>query len=140
MTAQAGYSNNFTVNNYTFGLNFNYLKSKANGIGDVDSDRFALTLTFPLGRNWGNNLTTSLVHDKTRGNSEQIRFNGVAGEDYRLSYGLYAENFEKQGTLSGGSVQYRSSSAIFDGSVSSGESSTQLSASVSGGIVLHAGD
>ncbi len=139
VTAQAGYSNNFTVNNYTFGLNFNYLKSKANGIGDVDSDRFALTLTFPLGRNWGNNLTTSLVHDKTRGNSEQIRFNGVAGEDYRLSYGLYAENFEKQGTLSGGSVQYRSSSAIFDGSVSSGEGSTQLSASVSGGIVLHAG-
>ena len=142
LTAQLGYSKTFTVNNYSFGMNFNYIKSRFEGFLNEENDRFSLTFTFPLERNRGNsNVMASFAHDRQRGNSEQLRYNGVTGDDNRLGYGLYAEKQESQGSRAGGNFQYRASAATFDGSLSSGTRSnnTQISAAVSGGVVFHSG-
>lgn len=136
---QAGYSNNFVIKNIKFGFNLNYLRYKSNSLGNAESDRLALMLTFPLDGAYTNNLTTTFSHDRHRGNSEQVRFSGSLGDNNQLNYGLYADNMQGQELVSGGNMQYRTSAAIYDGSVSSSSRSSQLSGSFSGGVVFHSG-
>lgn len=139
LTGQLGFARSFRINNYSFSFSVNYTKDRILNSPISDSDRLAISFNFPLGTEKPSTLSTSLIHDKQQGGSQQVRYSGVAGEDYRLSYGLSATHQAKQGEDAGMNVQYKARATTLEATASRSSGNTQYSASISGGVVIHSG-
>ena len=104
-------------------------------------NQFFLNASLPLGDGaHAPNLSVNLSHSDELGSQEQAMLNGAAGQWNQFTYGATASRSDAGG---GAAVSvnagYRSSYAVFNGSVGKGDGYSQQSVSASGALVAHRG-
>ncbi|HET6431365.1 fimbria/pilus outer membrane usher protein [Dyella sp.] len=139
---QIGYNNSLGR------MNYNLSASRERDPFGRSDNRFALSLTLPLGHTEHMPvLTGSLAHDTAGGMQEQATLSGTAGADGRFNYGLTAthDSTELAGTTgaSGSTASvdagYRGSHVQVNAGLGAGSGYSQASFNVSGGVVAHPG-
>jgi outer membrane usher protein len=135
---QAGYNNSYR--HITFGISASRQLNTALGQWD---NQFMLTVSMPLGDEaYAPYSSTRVQHGPAGANSVQQTVTGTAGANHGLSYGLnagYTNSANGNSSSFGGNVGYTSPVAMFGASASTGQGYTQMSASMTGGVVAYAG-
>lgn len=135
---QTGYNNSYKFIHYGVALTRQLDLSQ----GSADN-RVTFTVSLPLGNGFqAPSLTGSVQRDSSGGTSLQGTVTGTLGVDNAFAYGI---NFGRSDTgaavsnLLGGSISYASPVATLSASASKGVQHSQLSASISGGLVAFSG-
>lgn len=128
-----GYSN--TVGHMAYTVSMQRQQSAVTG---EPSHQFYLSLSMPLGSEV---RSPSLMFSHNRnetGSASMATVNGTLRQDGALSYSVSAAH-SGQSVQGAASAQYRSPYAVFNSTYSYGRAMTQMSGSVSGGVVIHPG-
>lgn len=133
-TFQLSYSNSLGPASYNLSA-----RRQKDVLSGAVSTQFSIGLSIPLGREIH---SPSLYASAFRGNggtSLQSSLSGTAGEQSQFSYGVSANRDGSGVTSQSVNGQYRTSVADFAGSYGRGNGTSQMSASISGGLVAHPG-
>lgn len=132
---QAGYNN--TWGRLSYSLSVSRQRDQLSG---NTSNQYYVTVSIPLGQERHSpTLSSTMARDNNKDTSLSSTLNGTAGDDNAMSYGA---TVTKNPNSSNASVnaQYHRPYATFGGSYSYGSgNTTQMSAQISGGMVLHGG-
>lgn len=130
---QAGYTRTWSWGNTNLSV------ARAQDPYGKDDDNIMLSVSVPFGAS--GYLTSSVSRDSDGGANLQTSFNSSAGENGRLSYGLSAAydraNDATRSKSLSSNAQYRTSFGTLNGSLSEGADFRQVSAGLSGSVVVH---
>lgn len=110
-------------------------------IGRTKEDLVSLTFSIPLGSRQSNMLNTGYSHSSQGGHNYNLGLSGIVVDDKTWTYGLNAA-FQQEDDFSksiSANTQKRLSQATVSGSYSIADSYQQVSAGISGAIVVHSG-
>ena len=132
---QAGYSNSWGSLSY----NLSVARQRDQLSGNTSTQYYA-TVSMPLGQErHAPTLSSSLTRDGNKDTSLSSSLSGTAGDDHALSYGATVSRNPNSNNASV-NAQYRRPYATFGGSYGYGSgNTTQMSAQVSGGLIMHRG-
>lgn len=133
---QAGYTNGFKYGTYSLSA------GRTRSADGSMSNQFMLSTIIPLGRSAHSPLLSTNLSRTGSNTQVQTSLSGVAGEENQYSYNAYGAHSGGEGRSSsraGASGTYRAPFAQLSASASSGSGSNQVSAGVSGSIVVHPG-
>ncbi|WP_330901841.1 fimbria/pilus outer membrane usher protein [Ramlibacter monticola] len=136
---QAGYNNSYKGVSYGVSL-----ARQLDPVTRRTDDRLVFSLSLPLGNDaHAPYLTSSMQRDSSGGNSLQASVTGTLGADNAFSYGLNLGRTSNAGAAAegsvAGSVSYISPMATVGASASRSSGYSQLSATLSGGLVAYSG-
>jgi len=134
-TFQLAYSNSMGWGSYNLSA-----RRQKDLLSGAVSTQYSIGLSIPLGREVHSpSMYASAFRDNRGGATLQSSLSGTAGDQSQFSYGVSANRDGSGVTSQSVNGQYRTSVADVAGSYGRGNGSTQMSVSVSGGLVAHPG-
>ncbi|WP_233837342.1 fimbria/pilus outer membrane usher protein [Paraburkholderia sp. ZP32-5] len=133
---QAGYTNSFKYGTYSLSVG-----RTRNADGSM-SNQYMASTTIPLGRSTHSPLLSTSLSSSGGNTSMQANMSGSLGDTNQFSYNAYGtQGFGNGGTSSNAGVSgaYRAPYAQLNASASTGSGTSQVSAGISGSVVVHPG-
>jgi outer membrane usher protein len=107
--------------------------------GRADTSVF-LTVSMPLGRSASAPMFNAMAnHSQSGGDNQQASITGALGSEQRMTYGATLSHDSSSGTSANLNGQYNGSHGNYAAGYSHSSNYSQVSASTSGSLILHAG-